>query len=565
MRRPRNNAFSLVEVLLALSVAGILAFLAFVTISRVVSTSKEQKLSSDAETLNRAVMAYIAAGGDLSASATADDVLYAMKRHAAAGSRTPGLSGSMVDSRVAFVYETGNGTAASGPRMYWNQQTRRFEVGSGRQEPGIVSISLDGDDSSSGDGTDERGNPLLYAKDGNWIWDYADVPLPDPNRISDLDVQPNPDSNLPPPPVVPPRTNTTPLDPPVYSLRGGDFPKSSFDLKIKLTDPNPVGAGEVYYSINYGNWIRYTGPVAVQPGFVLAAQTVPLKESYTSSARLEETYRPLRETLVAPSIQLSAVEFTDKLDTIGVRLTNPNPPDSSRLFYNLVEPGGAPGDRKAWIPYNGDIVALSTQFPSGFTIYAYARANDPTVYLDSPSANASAGANFTFDDPGDGLVLYVIDASGSMNAKVGSTTRFRLVQDALIDAIARLRPGTKFNVVTFAGNLVWYDGSWDLNVLTPESQAAMIKEVDRFKTSSGTNYEAALSVPLKFKTKPETVFFLTDGEPTGNNRFDDDVAALAKAGIKVNTIGVDLKESGENRLASIAKATGGSSTTVSTK
>lgn len=563
MRPKSTSAFSLVEVLLAFSVVGILSFLAFVTISRVVSSSKEQKLTSDVDALNRAVMAYIASGGDLAASSTAEEVLTAMKRQAASGTRTPGFSGAMVDSRLAFVYDSDEST--SGPRIYWNNHTRRFEVDSGRSEPGIVSVSLDGGEWSEEGGGDSRGNPLLYADKGSWIWDYSDVPLPDPNRPTDIDVNPAPDTNLPPPPGDPPRNYSTPLDPPIYSIRGGDFPKSSFDLKVKLSDPNPAGAGEIYYSINYGNWIRYSGPVVLQPGAVLAAQTVPLKEEYTSSARLEEIYRQLRQTLVAPSIQLSATEFTDKLDTIGVRLTNPNPEGASRLFYNLVEPGASPGDRKAWFPYNGDIVALSTQFPAGFTIHAYARANDVTAYLDSPSTSADAGASFTFEDPGDGLVLYVIDASGSMNGKVGSTTKFRLVQNALIDAIGRLRPGTKFNVVTFAGNLVWYDGSWDLKPLTPESQAAMIKEVDRFKTSSGTNYEAGLSAPLRFKTKPETVFFLTDGEPTGGTKFDDDVQALAKAGIKVNTIGVDLKNSGEARLASIAKATGGSSTTVSTK
>jgi hypothetical protein len=509
-------------------------------------------------------MAYIATSGDLAATSSADEILNAMKRHAASRARTPGFSGSVVDPRVAFVYDSG-GLPVGGPKMYWNQQSRRFEVANGRREPGIVSVSLGGGEPSTVASSDDRGNSLLYAKEGNWIWDYADIPLPDPNRRTDLDVTPNPDSKLPPPPGKPPRTKTSPLGPPIYSIRGGEFPKSSFNLQVRLTDPNPAGAGEVDYSINYGNWMRYTGPVSMQPGFVLAAQTVSLKEDYTSSGRLEEIYRQLREALLAPSIQLSAAEFTDNLDTIGVRLTNPNPADTSRLYYTIVEPGGAPGHRTEWMPYNGDLVAHSSIFPAGFTIHAYARASDATAHIDSPSSQTDAGANFTFEDPGDGDVLYVIDASGSMKANIGSTTRFRLVQDALIDAIGRLRPGTRFNVVTFAGGIVWSSGTWDLALATDDSKSEMIKQVNQFKTSSGTNYEAALSVPLKFMTKPEKVYFLTDGEPTGGTQYLDDVDALAAAGIIVNTIGVDLKESSERRLENIATLTGGAAAMVSTK
>jgi hypothetical protein len=280
---------------------------------------------------------------------------------------------------------------------------------------------------------------------------------------------------------------------------------------------------------------------------------------------VEQTYRQVREALLAPSIQLSAKEFTDTLDTIGIRLSDPNPVGTSDLYFAFAEPGAAPVARSQWQLYKGDLVALSSVFPSGFTIHAYARARDVTADTDSPSAQGEAGANFTFEDPGDGDVLYVIDASGSMKANVGGSTRFRLVQDALIEAIGRLRPGTRFNVVTFAGNIVWSNGTWDLALATDESKKEMIKQVNLFKTSSGTNYEAGLAVPLKFKTKPEKVYFLTDGEPTGGTHYLDDVAALSAAGIIVNTIGVDLKESSERRLENIATLTGGVATMVSTR
>jgi prepilin-type N-terminal cleavage/methylation domain-containing protein len=565
MTKRRHSAFSLVEVLLALSVAAILAFLAVVTVARLVNSTQEQKLTSDADTLNRAVMAYIASGGDMGGLKTADEVLLAMKRQSSSAERTPGLAGSLIDPRVSFVYETAGKVGSGGPRLYWNESVQRFEVSKDRQDPGIVSVSLDGAEPSTGGDAAERKNPLLYAKDGNWIWDYADAPLPAGKGPNEINVNPVPDTKVPPPPPEPPRTGTRPLDPPTFSIRGGDYPRADFLLSLRLADPNPAGAGQVFYSIDYGNWKPYSATISVPAGAVVAAQTVSLKEDFTSSARVEQTYRPIREALLAPSIQLSATEFTDTLDTIGIRLADPNPAGTSDLYFAFAEPGAAPGARSQWQLYKGDLVALSSIFPGGFTIHAYARARDTTAYLDSPSAQAEAGANFTFEDPGDGNVLYVIDASGSMKANVGSSTRFRLVQDALIEAIGRLRPGTRFNVVTFAGNSVWSNGTWDLALATDESKKEMIKQVNQFKTASGTNYEAALAVPLKFKTKPEKVYFLTDGEPTGGAQYLDDVAKLAASGIHVNTIGVDLKEASERRLEEIASLTGGVATMVSTK
>lgn len=565
MSKRYHRAFSLVEVLLALSVAAILAFLAVITVARLVSSTQEQKLTSDAETLNRAVMAYIASGGDMDGLKTADEVLEAMKRQSSSVGRTPGLSGTVVDPRVSFVYEAAGKGGGRGPRLYWNENIRRFEVSKDRQDPGILSVSLDGGEPLSGGNAAERTNPLLYAQDGNWIWDYTDAPMPEGKGPNEINVNPVPDTSVPPPPPVPPCTGTRPLDPPSFSIRGGDYPSADFHLSLRLTDPNPAGAGQVFYSIDYGNWKPYSAAISVHAGAVVAAQTVTLKEDYTSSARVEQTYRQMREALLAPSIQLSATEFTDTLDTIGIRLSDPNPAGTSDLYFAFAEPGAAPGARSQWQLYKGDLVALSSVFPSGFTIHAYARARDAAAYADSPSSQADAGANFTFEDPGDGNVLYVIDASGSMNANVGGSTRFRLVQDALIDAIGRLRPGTRFNVVTFAGNIVWSNGSWDLTLATDESKKEMIKQVNQFKTSSGTNYEAALSIPVKFKTKPEKVYFLTDGEPTGGNNYLDDVAGLAGAGIIVNTIGVDLKEASERRLEAIASLTGGVATMVSTK
>lgn len=159
----------------------------------------------------------------------------------------------------------------------------------------------------------------------------------------------------------------------------------------------------------------------------------------------------------------------------------------------------------------------------------------------------------------------MIDVSGSMDAAVGSSTRLKLVQNALIDAINQLDSGTKFNVVSFSGKIEWTDGTWDLLPANAGNKALFATQIGNWKTAGGTNYQAALAAPMQFKTKPEKVFFLTDGEPTtGGNNYQTELTALASAGIVVNTIGVDLNPSAEQTLENIAKKTGGSAAVVTT-
>ncbi len=45
-------------------------------------------------------------------------------------------------------------------------------------------------------------------------------------------------------------------------------------LDVHLTDPNPPGASEIWYSLNQGVWERYSTPIVVDPGSILDTQAV---------------------------------------------------------------------------------------------------------------------------------------------------------------------------------------------------------------------------------------------------------------------------------------------------
>jgi len=567
MRTNPRRAFSLVEVLIALSVLGVLATVAVLSVGNVVGSAKEKKLEGDVDTLNRAVVAYIASGGDLSGISDPGEVIQLMKRKSDASDRVAGHSGSVIDNRLGLRMQSSEEAGSGEARAVWNPAKLRFEIAQGGDGPGIAEFILDDSHAVTVEEEVQRAAPVLYSKESTWIWDYQDATATSAPAPSEFTMTPVPDSTTTPPPGPPssPVVSLETLQPPVFSIPAGTYPGTSFDLELQLSDPNPPGAGRVYYSIDYGNWVPYSGNIRVPPDAVVAAQVVPLTDTYSSSSRGENRYTAQRLPLRAPTITLSASEFNDNTETIRVTLQNPNTAGLSTLRFAVIEPGGTFPHPELWQDYTGSFDVAASNFPSGFVVGAYAKAIDTRGYSDSPRAQAEAGADFMFSDAGGGEVLYVIDASGSMDSKVGTTTRFALIQEALKGAISRLRSTTRFSVVTFAGGIVWTDGSWNFREANAANKQAMINQIANFKTDHGTNYEAGLGTVLNYSSKPRRVYFLTDGQPTGGGNYLDEVAAIAVSGIPVHTIGVDLNNNARSLLEEIAKLTGGKSSMVSTE
>ncbi|HQW29942.1 MAG TPA: prepilin-type N-terminal cleavage/methylation domain-containing protein, partial [Verrucomicrobiales bacterium] len=122
----RQHGFTLIEALTVVAVVVVVAALGTVSISKVVNSAQEQKLSSDVETLNRSVAAYLGAGGDLSKAKSPAEVLTALKRSLVNSSRSPTLSGSKVDERLSFVMQNAAESGSSRSRVYWDKGTSRF-------------------------------------------------------------------------------------------------------------------------------------------------------------------------------------------------------------------------------------------------------------------------------------------------------------------------------------------------------------------------------------------------------------------------------------------------------
>jgi len=364
----KDRAFSLVETLIVVAVVGIVAALGSAIFSNVVTSARDQKLISDVDALNRSVVAYLGAGGDLSKAKSPDEVLAALKRSMSHASRVPTLSGSKIDERLTFTLQSPDEVAGGNWRAYWDGSVNRFVLGKTGNAPGIKGFVLD-DNITTQVGEDENAkSSMLYAGKDNWIWDYQEIPPPIPAGPSIIPVSEVSDSSATPVPVGPGGGGSgslTSLSAPTFSVGSGAYPIASFNLPLTIANPNPAGTSALFYSIDFGNWKAYSGPLSVPPGAVVAAQAIAINDLYSDSTRVDQSYDFIPGALIPPVISPDRPEmglFTDRV--INVTLLEQNPGSVSRMEYKI---GGDP-----WTNYTVPFKLDRNDYPSGALVQARA-------------------------------------------------------------------------------------------------------------------------------------------------------------------------------------------------
>lgn len=357
---------------LIVGLLAIIGSLSFTVVSDVFSSAKNEKLSSDIAAINRSVGVFLGTGGDLSNAANADEVLVALKKTLSNASKNPSLSGAALDPRLKIEYQSTAEASRKAPRAYWNSQTQKFEITTSGQEPGIKRIYLDDQAGEVDPGTREGSFAFQYASEDEWIWDYTEVNAPAPRGPTEVPVTSVPAPTTPPviPPTPPTPVSSTVLAPPSFSIPGGDYPITDFGLSLTLTNPNPAGSSSLYYSVNYGEWLPYSGLVTVAPDSHIAAMAVANSPQYESSAQARHQYAatpiPLEKPIISPSRPDFGL-FAGR--TIQVEITNPNPAGVSVLEYRI---GGDP-----WQPYSRKFPVNRNDYPAGVMIQARVRPLDP--------------------------------------------------------------------------------------------------------------------------------------------------------------------------------------------
>lgn len=465
-----TRAFSLVEVLITITVIGIVASIAYTSMGDLSKASREQKLASDTDALNRAVQVYLANGGSLNGVQTIDQLLQKLKSSTGAADayRLPGMSSSLVDPRLSVRWQDSAEAGQGELRSAWDANTCRLVMASSGS-PGIKEFFFDDDLAEAVVQTDTRSGPMLYAKESSRIWDYKDIalagPAPGPTMMAVASSPPDPPTAAtasPPPPPPPPSTL---LVPSVF-LPGGSFPIDQFDLTVSIFNTNPPGTSKLVYSVDYGSWQDYSGPITVQPDSVVSAQAISLSANWANSGRSDSTYTAIPATLSPAVISTSSSQFDLLFNReITVTLADPNKPGVGLMQYRI---NGGP-----WIAYSNAFVLDRLNYLTGAEIEARIISTGSPYYLDSVT-NSRMLPNTPFDLTGTASGLFH-DPIGQnkmvTNLSAGASNSYFEWGDLLpagdprFSAKSWMRydpgqftsatPGQRFQI----GNLAYYNGS----------------------------------------------------------------------------------------------------------
>ncbi|MGH8046388.1 MAG: prepilin-type N-terminal cleavage/methylation domain-containing protein [Chthoniobacterales bacterium] len=260
------RAFTLVELLMVVGVIAILGSVAYVAVNNARESTRVSKLESDVATINAAIQVYNVSGGSLPSTATPDQILAKLKTTASTATATsvPGLRSSFVDRRLTTEMQSSSEGGGSGERARWDGTNKRFVVATSGSA-GVKNFLLDNSLAAADPGTENR-SPTLKTTDEGWVWDYTDIA---PTAGGGPATPGTADANPTNPPTAP---NALQLSAPDFSQAGGSLPLVNFDLSLTLSNPNPPGTSQIYYSIGGGTTSLYKGQtLSVAPGISVTA------------------------------------------------------------------------------------------------------------------------------------------------------------------------------------------------------------------------------------------------------------------------------------------------------
>lgn len=170
-----------------------------------------------------------------------------------------------------------------------------------------------------------------------------------------------------------------------------------------------------------------------------------------------------------------------------------------------------------------------------------------------------------------GEVLFVLDVSGSMSetatgqlasipapsadAQPHVPTKMEVAQAELIDAIAKLPPGSRVNIVIFSDLVDAYAPAEV--VLDEPTRADMIAFVRDMRPETSTALQPAMRVA--FLMNAPRIVLLSDGLGNIGGGPEDimrDVSEAIRGGVRIDTIGIGPSQDSK-LLASLASETGG--------
>ncbi|KAB2934430.1 MAG: VWA domain-containing protein [Candidatus Contendobacter sp.] len=174
-----------------------------------------------------------------------------------------------------------------------------------------------------------------------------------------------------------------------------------------------------------------------------------------------------------------------------------------------------------------------------------------------PTPAAAGGAT---NAPG---VLFILDASGSMKAKIGNQEKMAIAKDVMTNLLRDLPDTIQVGLEVY-GHHTKGDCN-DIEVIAPVGQAdkaTLIQRIQSIDPKGMTPITQSLQVAaeqLKTAEQETTVVLVSDGEETCKGDPCAAVASLLQQGIKlkVHVVGFDVGDKEKQQLTCIAKAGNG--------
>ncbi len=176
----RRRAFTLIEVLLVVSVIAVLGGAAYQGAVQLRRQTENAKLENDVRTINRSIPLYIADGGRFDGTEDAEAVIAKLKtrRNADSAAVSQFLTGDLIDRRIALEMQSEEEAASDVPRARWNGEG--FEVIPGPGAAGIRRFYLDERLAAQTPATESRSDSLQahdVRQGPGWVWDYTNAPV----------------------------------------------------------------------------------------------------------------------------------------------------------------------------------------------------------------------------------------------------------------------------------------------------------------------------------------------------------------------------------------------------
>lgn len=278
---PARSAFTLVEVLIATVVIGLMAGVGVVSITGVRERAREARLQNDVAVVNNGIDAYVASGGVIPSGATPEQVLAKLKTVASPGSTALGFPGPFVDRRLQLFMQSGDEAATEQARADYPNQAGYFYV---RRDggPGVKEF-VKGEESALV--TETRTGSMPYTPEGEFLTGYTDQPAASPLAVAAPEAVGRADEGAKtgrdlvkfPRPVIKVRKLGSSDDFVVYN--GESMPLLMYPLEVMVVSPAELADAQLQCAGADGSFLGFPNPRIideVDPGFILSARVASL-------------------------------------------------------------------------------------------------------------------------------------------------------------------------------------------------------------------------------------------------------------------------------------------------